>query len=45
MRQTPVFCSRQTSTSDIERHRHKIADVEELNVAALFDYLSGDLMA
>ena len=34
-----------TSTSDIERHRHEVADVEELYVAALFDHLSGDLMS
>ena len=34
-----------TSTSYIERHRHKIADVEELDVAAPFDHLSCNLMS
>jgi hypothetical protein len=32
-----------TSASDIERHGYKVANVEEFNVAALFDHFSGDL--
>jgi hypothetical protein len=39
-----LFAIPTTTASDVERDRYKVADLDELNIRALFDHFTGDLM-